>query len=138
VEGGAAEGPGPAQQGWGLPSPPRSQQQPWLHGPPAPGPNGPPHGGDWRLLGAPAHGGHAGQGSPEEVAVEAWGSVCAPVCVCVCVCVRARVHCSTGRLHVKSGGTGVGGALKGHQSPRASARTQKRLLGGGREATTPL
>lgn len=80
VEGGAAEGPGPAQQGWGLPSPPRSRRQRWLHGPLALGPNGPPRGGGWRRWGVRAHGRGAGQGSQEK-AVEL--CVCTRVCACV-------------------------------------------------------
>lgn len=106
AEGGAAEGPGPAQQGWGLPSPPRSQQQPWLHGPLAPGL---PHGGGWRQLGTPAHG-RQGEG-PRRRLRRLW----AP-------CVRVRAHCSTGRLHATSGGAGGGGGVKGASEPTGLSR----------------
>ena len=113
MEGGAAEGPRPAQQGWGAPFPsalpaaalvtwfacrgpcwvPLRQQQ-WLEvaGDPCP----------WRE--------GAGRGSREE-ASEALGSVCSPVCV------RVRAHCSTGRLHAMSGGAGGGGGIKGALEP---------------------
>lgn len=111
VEGGAAEGPGPAQQGWGLPSPPRSRGQPWLHGLPAPGLCGPPHSSGRRWPGTPAHGG-AGRGS-QEAASEALGSVCAPVCACSLQHWQAACDVSWCR--------GWGGALKGHQSPQTAA-----------------
>lgn len=129
VQGGAAEGPGPAQQGWGLPSPPRSRQQPWLHGLPAPGPEGPPRGSGWRRPGTPAHEG-AGRGS-REVALEALGSVCAPVCV------RVRAHCSTGRLHATSGGAGGGGGVKGASEPTGPSQDPGGTARDGREAHTP-
>lgn len=57
------------------------------------------------------------------------------VSACVCVCVRVRAHCSTGRLHAMSGGAWGGGALKGHRSPWASARTQEGRM--DRQGDTP-
>lgn len=128
VEMGAAEGPGPAQQGWGLPSPPRSQQQPWLHGHSAPGPHGPPRGGSWRRPGTPAHGGK-GEG-PGRRLQRLWAP-CVRPCVCVCVLTAALAGCMQCQVV-----PGVGGALKGHWSPRASGRTQVGLPGMDREAHT--
>lgn len=133
MEGGAAEGPGPAQQGWGAPFPsalPAAALVTWsaCRGPCW----GPLRQQQWlEVAGDPCPWGEgAGRGSREE-ASEALGSVCSPVCV------RVRAHCSTGRLHAMSGGAGGGGALKGHWSPRASGRTQVRLPGMGREAHAP-
>lgn len=53
--------------------------------------------------------------------------------VCVCVLTAALAGCMRHQVVL-----GVGGALKGHQSPQASAGTQVGLLGTGRETHTPL
>ena len=57
---------------------------------------------------------------------------CVRLCVCVCVLTAALAGCMQCQVVL-----GVGGALKGHWSPRASGRTQVRLPGMGREAHTP-
>lgn len=120
VQGGAAEGPGPAQQGWGLPSPPRSRQQPWLHGLPAPGPGGPPRGSGWRRPGTPAHEG-AGRGS-REVASEALGSVCAPVCACACSLQHWQAACDVRWCRGWGGVKGASVPTGLSQDPAGAAR----------------
>lgn len=57
---------------------------------------------------------------------------CVRLCVCVCVLTAALAGCTRCQVVLE-----VGGALKGHWSPRASGRTQLGLLGRGKEARTP-
>ena len=77
-------GPGRPSRAGGLPSPPRSRQQPWLHGPPAVGPAGPHCGSNsgWRWPGTPAHGGKVQGEGPGRRLRRLWAP-CVRLCVCM-------------------------------------------------------
>lgn len=126
-------GPGRPSRAGGLPSPPRSRQQPWLHGPPAVGSAGPPCGSSsgWRWPGTPAHGGKVQGEGPGRRLRRLWAPCVRPY-VCVCVLTAALAGCMRCQVVL-----GVGGALKGHRSPWASGRTQVRLPGTGGGAHAP-
>lgn len=76
-----------------------------------------------------AHGDRQGKCPGKQTVLRRLGlRVCTVLCVHRSVCARSR-SLRYWRLHLKSGGAGGGGALKGHRSPWASQDSEKTAVG---------